>query len=81
MPLNMAGPAPYISVDVVYHDYQIYLQVLDHGQGFDLRHHSFSPHGLGFWESYIEQYLNGSFHLASQPQFGTAVQVEIPVIL
>lgn len=79
--IKHGGPAPYISVDVASHDYTIYLQVLDHGCGFDLQEHALSPHGLGFWESYIEEYLNGSFHIASQPQFGTAVQVEIPVIL
>lgn len=79
--IKHGGPASYISVEPVYHDYTIYLQVLDHGRGFELQEHGLSPHGLGFWQTYIEEYLNGSFHIASQPQFGTAVQVEIPVIL
>ncbi len=78
--IKHGGPAPYINVDLSWAHNRIYLQVIDHGKGFDLYSHSFSDHGLGFWQSFIVHHLAGSFEVSSQPGFGTVVRAEIPII-
>ncbi len=78
--IKHGGPAPYIHVDVTWEDNQIFIQVIDHGKGFDLKTHPFSQHGLGFWQQYIMEHLTGDFHVSSQPGYGTVVNACIPVI-
>ena len=74
------GPAPYIHVAMRWRDSQIYVQVIDHGCGFDLKTRPFSPYGLGYWQHYISQQLHGAFQVSSQPGFGTVINVQIPII-
>ncbi len=78
--IKHGGPAPYINIDLNWADNQIFVQVIDHGQGFDPQIDQFSEYGLGFWQTYISEDLNGEFRVSSQPGFGTVVTATIPVI-
>lgn len=78
--IKHGGPAPYINIDLNWADNQIFIQIIDHGQGFDLSAHPFSQYGLGFWQTYLIQHLGGTFNVSSQPGFGTVVSATIPVI-
>lgn len=78
--IKHGGPAPYINIDLNWADNQIFVQVIDHGQGFDPHIDQFSEYGLGFWQAYISDDLNGTFRVSSQPGFGTVVTATIPVI-
>ena len=78
--IKHGGPAPYINIDLNWADSEIYLQVIDHGQGFEPQIDQFSEYGLGFWQTYISDNLNGTFRVSSQPGFGTVVTATIPVI-
>jgi hypothetical protein len=35
---------------------------------------------LGFWRTYVADYLGGEFRVSSQPGFGAVVTATIPVI-
>lgn len=74
------GPAPYIHVGMRWRQSQIYIQIIDHGCGFELQTRPFSPYGLGYWQQYIQQQLHGTFQVSSQPGFGTVINVQIPII-
>lgn len=79
--IKHGGPAPYIHVDISWSNYQIYIKVIDHGRGFDPQTAVFSEHGLGFWQHYIREQLQGVFRVVSQPSgFGTVVEAQIPII-
>jgi hypothetical protein len=78
--IKHGGPAPYIHVDLTWKDSIVYIQVLDHGQGFEREKTKLSPYGLGFWEQFIPEQLRGHFHISSQVGFGTVVQVRIPIL-
>ncbi len=78
--IKHGGPAPYINIDLNWADNQIFVQVIDHGQGFEPQLDQFSEYGLGFWQTYISDYLSGEFRVSSQPGFGTVVTATIPVI-
>jgi signal transduction histidine kinase len=78
--IKHGGPAPYINIDLNWADNQVYLQIIDHGQGFDRLNVPFSEYGLGFWQMYVCDYLSGEFGVSSQPGFGTVVTATIPVI-
>jgi signal transduction histidine kinase len=74
------GPAPYIHVGMRWRDSQIYVQIIDHGCGFDQQTRPFSPYGLGYWQQYVSQQLYGTFYVSSQPGFGTVINVQIPIL-
>ena len=74
------GPAPYIHIGLRWRNNQIYIQIIDHGCGFDRETRPFSPYGLGYWQQTINQQLQGTFHVSSQPGFGTVINVQIPVL-
>jgi nitrate/nitrite-specific signal transduction histidine kinase len=74
------GPAPYIHIGLRWRNNQIYIQIIDHGCGFDRESRPFSPYGLGYWQQTIQQQLQGTFHISSQPGFGTVINVQIPII-
>ncbi len=74
------GPAPFINVELGWHDRHVYVEIIDHGQGFDVEAVPFSPHGLGFWQEYVVEQLAGSFNVSSDPGLGTVVYARIPVI-
>lgn len=78
--IKHGGPAPYINIDLNWADNQIFVQVIDHGQGFDTKTIPFSEYGLGFWQTHIIDYLGGEFSVSSQPGFGAVVTATIPVI-
>lgn len=78
--IKHGGPASYIHVDVSWEDNQVFVQVIDHGVGFDCRNRPFSEHGLGFWQHYVEDRLAGVFTVSSQPGYGTVINACIPVI-
>lgn len=78
--IKHGGPASYIHVDVSWEDNQVFVQVIDHGVGFDCRNRPFSEHGLGFWQHYVENHLAGAFTVSSQPGYGTVINACIPVI-
>ncbi|MEJ2747430.1 MAG: ATP-binding protein [Anaerolineae bacterium] len=78
--IKHGGPAPYINIDLNWADNQVFVQIIDHGQGFDLEAHPFSQYGLGFWQTHIVQHLGGTFNVSSQPGFGAVVSATIPVI-
>jgi hypothetical protein len=78
--IKHGGPAPYTSVNVKWADRQIYVQVIDHGDGFEPSTTQYSEHGLGFWQTVIEEHLAGTLHIASAPDHGTVVTARIPVI-
>jgi nitrate/nitrite-specific signal transduction histidine kinase len=78
--IKHGGPAPYINIDLNWADNQIFVQIIDHGQGFYPQIDQFSEYGLGFWQTYISDELNGTFRVSSQPGFGTVVTATIPVI-
>jgi signal transduction histidine kinase len=74
------GPAPYIHIGVRWRDNRIYMQLIDHGCGFDRANGQFSPYGLGYWQQYINDQLHGVFEVSSQPGYGTVINVQIPII-
>jgi nitrate/nitrite-specific signal transduction histidine kinase len=74
------GPAPYIHVGMRWRDNQIYIQIIDHGCGFEQAARPFSPYGLGYWQQYVKNQLGGDFHVSSQPGFGTVINVQIPIL-
>jgi signal transduction histidine kinase len=78
--IKHGGPAPYINIDLSWADDHIYVQVIDHGKGFDRQAQPFSEYGLGFWQAYIGRYLAGAFEVSSQPGYGAVVWAKIPVI-
>jgi hypothetical protein len=78
--IKHGGPAPYIHVGMRWQQNQIYVQILDHGCGFERWERPFSPYGLGYWQAYITQRLGGVFQVSSQPKFGTVINAQIPVI-
>ncbi|MCB8944806.1 MAG: hypothetical protein H6658_13745 [Ardenticatenaceae bacterium] len=78
--IKHGGPASYVHVGLRWEQNQIYVQVIDHGCGFDKGERPFSPYGLGYWHTHITQYLGGQFQVSSQPGFGTVINAHIPVI-
>jgi len=77
--IKHGGPAPYISVVISWHNKHAILQIIDHGQGFNLQDKKFSERGLGFWSAYIA-HLRGTFEVSSLPGYGTNVIAKIPAI-
>lgn len=78
--IRHGGPAAYIHVGLEMDKGVVYVEVHDHGQGFDPDFTSLSKYGLGFWKKFIPDYLNGFFHIASQKGFGTVVRARIPTL-
>jgi nitrate/nitrite-specific signal transduction histidine kinase len=78
--IKHGGPAPYVYVEVSWHNRHVYVRVLDHGQGFDPAHTRWSELGLGFWHTMITEHLGGAFRVSSEPGHGTVVVAEIPLI-
>jgi two-component sensor histidine kinase len=78
--IKHGGPAPYVYVEVSWHNRHIIVRVLDHGQGFDPATTPFSALGLGYWQSMITGHLGGAFRVSSEPGHGAVVVAEIPLI-
>ncbi len=78
--IKHGGPAPYIHVGMRWQNNHLFVQVIDHGEGFDKEERPFSRYGLGYWQQYITQQLGGFFQVSSQPQYGTVINAQIPVI-
>lgn len=78
--LKHGGPAEYICIQLGWKNNTAFVQVIDHGQGFDSKTTQFSEFGLGFWQHYICHCLAGRFEVSSHPGYGTNVIAKIPVV-
>jgi K+-sensing histidine kinase KdpD len=78
--IRHGGPAPYVFIELSWHNRQVCVEVLDHGQGFDARSAELSEHGLGFWQRTITEHLAGTLTVSSKPGHGAVVVAKIPTI-